>query len=101
MLKIEGEWIKSQYKQRLIDAETYPVMKNYIIEKFQWGVEEFNITDWNALGQARKGCTKSENVKITKLMYDWVNTGHQKSKMDQDEIFPCCGIEEETLEHMY
>ena len=34
-------------------------------------------------------------------MYDWVNTGHQKSKMDQDEICPCCGIEEETLEHMY
>ena len=101
MLNIEGEWIKSQYKQRVIDAATYPVMKNYILEKFQWGEEEFNIIDWTAVEQARKGCTKGENVKIAKLMYDWVNTGHQKAKMDQDEICQCCGIEEEKLEHMY
>ena len=47
MLQIEGEWITSQYKQRVIDAATYPVMKKYITEKFQWGVEEFNIIDWN------------------------------------------------------
>ena len=101
MLQIEVEWITSQYEQRVIDAATYTVMKQYIKEKFQWGEDEFNITDWNEIEQARKGCTKNENVKITKLMYDWVNTGHQKSKMDQDEICPCCGIEEETLEHMY
>ena len=55
MLKIEGEWITSQYKQRVIDAATYLVMKNYIMEKFQWGEEEFNIIDWNAVEQAMKG----------------------------------------------
>ena len=34
-------------------------------------------------------------------MYDWVKTGHQKAKTDQDKIRPCFGLEEETLEHMY
>ena len=81
MLHIEGEWITSQYEQRVSDAATYPVMKQYIKEKFKWGEDEFNTIDWDAVVQARKGCTKNENVKITKLMYDWVNTGHQKSKM--------------------
>ena len=101
MLNIDGEWITSQYEQRVVYAATYPVMKTYILAKFQWGEEEFNIIDWTAVEQARKGCTKGKNVKIKKLMYDWINTGHQKAKMDQEEICPCCGIEEETLEHMY
>ena len=35
MLNIDGEWITSQYEQRVIDAATYPVMKTYILEKFQ------------------------------------------------------------------
>ena len=89
------------YEQRVTDEATYPVMKNYILEKFQWGEEEFNTIDWNTLEQERKGCTKGENVKINKLMYDWVDTGHQKTKMNQDKICPCCGLEEETLEHMH
>ena len=31
-----------------------------------------------------------------KLMYDWVNTRHQKTKMEQVAKLPCCGKDEET-----
>ena len=38
---------------------------------------------------------------IFKLMFDWLNLGHQKAKMDQEKGCPCCGVEEETLEHIF
>ena len=60
MLNIDGEWITRQYEKRVIDEATYPVMKTYIHEKYQWGDEEFIIIDWTAVEQARKGC-KSKN----------------------------------------
>ena len=55
ILNIDGEWITRNYKQRVTDEATYPVMKNYILAKFQLGGEEFNMIDCNAVEQARKG----------------------------------------------
>ena len=34
-------------------------------------------------------------------MFDWINLGHQKAKMAQEKGCPCCGAEEETLEHRF
>ena len=34
-------------------------------------------------------------------MFDWINSGHQKAKLDQEKGCPCCGVEEETLEHIF
>ena len=34
-------------------------------------------------------------------MYDWINTGHQKVKKEQELVCRFCGGEEETLEHMF
>ena len=34
-------------------------------------------------------------------MFDWINSGHQKAKMEQEKGCPCCGAEEETLEHIF
>ena len=49
MLNIDGEWITSQYEQRVVDAATYPVIKTYIPAKFEWVEEEFNIIGWTAV----------------------------------------------------
>ena len=38
---------------------------------------------------------------ISKLMFDWVNSGNQKAKMAKEKGCPCCGAEEETLEHIF
>ena len=51
--------------------------------------------------QGHKGCSKKENIKIKKLMFDWVHTGHQKGKMYQDTYCTYCGAEEETLTHIF
>ena len=34
-------------------------------------------------------------------MFDRINTGNQKEKMSQEKARPCCGYEEETLEHIF
>ena len=88
-------------EQRLTEAATGTEIKRYIIGRFQWSEEEFESVNWQAIEQARKGCTKGENIKISKLMFDWVNSGHQKAKMAQEKGCPYFGAEEKTLEHIF
>ena len=101
MIAIEGKWVTSGIEQKLLDAQNVPRMKDYTKSKFQWNDEIFNQVEWKSIKQGRRQCAKWENIKITKLMYDWVNTGHQKVIMEQVAECPCCGKEEETLEHMF
>ena len=76
-------------------------MKRYIMGRFKWSEEDFECVNWKAIEQAKRGCTKSENITISKLMFDWVNSGHQKAKMAQEKGCLCCGTDEETLEHIF
>ena len=76
-------------------------MKKYILERFKWDEERFNCVNWNAIEQARRGCSKKENILVSKLIFDWINSGHQKAKLDQEKGCPCCGAEEEKLEHIF
>ena len=71
------------------------------MEKFNWTKAVYDGIDWEAIKQGRKGYSKLHNIRITKLMFDWVNTGHQKAKMNQEKCCPCCGAEEETLLHLF
>ena len=70
------------------------------MERFKWNEESFNCVNWDAIEQARRGCSKKENIMVSKLMFDWINLGHQKAKMEQEKGCPCCGAEEETLKHI-
>ena len=101
MVSINGKWIKSNIEQRLTEVATGPEMKSYIIGQFKWSEEDFECVNWQAIKPAQKECTKQENIKISKLMFDWVNSGHQKAKMEKEKGCPCCGEEEETLEHIF
>ena len=76
-------------------------MKRYIIGRFKWSEEDFECVNWQVIEEEQKGCTKGYNIKMSKLMFDWVNSGHQKAKMAQENVCPCCGEEEETLEHIF
>ena len=76
-------------------------MDNYIKDNFKCGQREFDSVDWHAIEKGRKGLSKKDNIKVAKLMADWVNTGHQKGKMHQEACCLGCGIEDETLLHMF
>ena len=85
----------------MTDASTGPEMRKYIMERFKWNEESFNCVNWEAIEQARRGCSKKENIMVSKLIFDLINSGHQKAKMEQEKGCPCCGAEEETLEHIF
>ena len=55
------------------------------MEKFNWTQEDYDRVDWMAIKQGRKGCSKRENIRTTKVMLDWMNTGNQKGKMNQEK----------------
>ena len=57
MISIRGEWITIIIVQRVTDALTGPEMKKYIMERFKWDEERFNCINWNAIEQARRGCS--------------------------------------------
>ena len=85
MILIRGEWITSNIEQRVSDASTGPEMKKYILERFKCDEERFNCVNWKAIEQARRGCSKKENILVSKLMFDWINSGHQIAKLDQEK----------------
>ena len=58
-------------------------LRKYILGRFQWRDEEFELVNWRFVDQAQKGCTESEYIKISKLMFDWVNSRHQKAKLNR------------------
>ena len=101
MISIKGEWITSNIEQRVTDASTGPEMRKYIMERFKWNEESFNCVNWEEIEQARRGCSKKENIMVSKLMFDWIDSGHQKAKMEQEKGCPCCGADDETLEHIF
>ena len=53
------------------------------MENYNWTKKAYDSIDWEAIKQGRKGYSKQDNIRITKLMFDWVNTGHKKAKMKQ------------------
>ena len=69
--------------------------------KFKWGQKDYERINCKPIKQGSKGCSKKENINITKLMFDWVNKGNQKGGMNQKTYCPCCGVEEETLTHIF
>ena len=90
MLKIKDKWITSNMEQNLTEAATIQSIAEYTMEKYKWTKTVYNSIDWEAIKQGRKGYSKRYNIRITKLIFDWVNKGHQKAKMHQENCFPCC-----------
>ena len=88
MLKFDDQWITSNMEQKLTEAATTHAITEYTMEKYKWTKKVYDSIDWEAIKQGCKRCSKRDNVKITKLMFDWMNTGHQKGKMNQGKCCP-------------
>ena len=83
MLKINDQWITSNMEQKITEAATIHSIVEYTMGKYNWTKTVYDSIDWEAIKQGRKGYSKRYNIRITKLIFDWVNTGHQKAKINQ------------------
>ena len=76
----------------------------YVRDKFEWTDSEIDGINWRAIGHAKARLKLNDNVRISKMMHDWLNVGKQKRKFDHliyDGRCPCCGNEEEDTVHLY
>eukprot|EP00956_Cyclotella_meneghiniana_P028246 scaffold65096_cov24-Cyclotella_meneghiniana.AAC.6 len=61
-------------------------------------IEDIN---WRSIGRIKKRLKLHKSIRMTKMMYGWLNVGSQKVKMGQIGMCPCCGGDIETQRHLY
>ena len=83
-----GHHTTSSVVPYMSEAATTQSIAKYTMEKYKWTTTVYDSIDWEAIKQGRKGYSKRDNIRITKLMFDWVNTGNQKAKMHQENCCP-------------
>eukprot|EP00957_Ditylum_brightwellii_P200130 15256622-Ditylum_brightwellii.AAC.1 len=62
-----------------------------------------NVIDWNNLGCALEHQHLHNKVGLVKCMHNWLNTGYQKKKFDEnaDDDCPVCQTTEETWAYLF
>ena len=93
--------VTTELNEQIQYASQAPKMFEYIRERFEWTDRQCSCTSWKSLGRAKTRLPRHRSIRITKMLYGWLNVGRQKGKMGKEHICPCCGTEEETQLHMY
>jgi hypothetical protein len=103
MLIINEKWVTTDYKAQILNAITEPAHRKYFAHKFKHTDSQKIYDDiaWKFIGTARRNLKHEVNSRISKYMYDWLNTGKQKDLFNKDGTCPCCGTELETQLHMF
>eukprot|EP00957_Ditylum_brightwellii_P113598 8660665-Ditylum_brightwellii.AAC.1 len=62
-----------------------------------------NMIDWNNLGCALECQHLHNKDRLVKFMHNWLNTGSQKKKIDENAVDDCpvCLTTEETWTHLF
>jgi hypothetical protein len=85
-------------------------MQCYIINKFNWTGQIFNLVDWDALEGAMSTHPSTQLTNVTKLLYRWQNCRAQTMQFDtaseltpinhKKYLCPMCGTHLETSDHV-
>jgi hypothetical protein len=101
MLYLGDDMVTSHMAEQIQYAGQAPQMFQYIRDRFEWTDQQCTAINWKGIGVAKKRLTRPKSHRTTQMMYGWLNVGHQKVKLEQDGLCPCCGQEEETQLHLY
>jgi hypothetical protein len=90
MLIINGKWVTTEYKTQIQTAIMKPKHRAYFQKKFKHADKTvYDNIAWKIIGQARHNLTHELNSRLSKYMYNWLNTGHQKELFGEDGTCPC------------
>jgi hypothetical protein len=91
-LQLNGKLITSEEYKAITHALTAPALIEYQLQKFKWTRECFDTIDWECLAAFASYMPVTQRTHITKLLYDWQNTGTQKAYIDPEEANSthCC-----------
>ena len=66
-----------------------------------------NDTDsinFKAISLAKARLSHASSIRVSKMMHEWLNIGHQKERISgsaTDALCPCCGLQHEDENHMF
>ena len=96
--------ITSRLEETIQSARYSEEMYEYIRERFEWTDQQTSVIEWKAIGLAKKRLTHAEPIRVSEMMHNWLNVGHQKERIHgsaTDVLCPCCGTEHEDQDHMF
>jgi hypothetical protein len=77
-------------------------LRDYIIKKSNWSTPTFNQVHWDSHELAFTRLSHPNQVMVTKLQHNLVNTNSQNAKYyGKSPSCPCCLSNEETLAHVF
>ena len=76
-------------------------MKEYMKKVMEWTDTQLDSVNTRGIGRAKSRVNLQQSIRTSKMMYDWLNVGKQKSKMGKEGRCPCCGECEEDQLHLY
>ena len=101
---LNNKLITSRLEEGIQSARYSEEMHDYIRERFEWTDQQTSMINWRAVGLAKKRLTHDRSIRISKMMHNWLNVGHQKERIHgsaTDALCPCCGIKHEDQDHMF
>ena len=101
MLKLNGRWITTHFRECIQFANVAPPMIEYVKRRLDIDDATFHSINWTSIGRVRATHKFGRIVRTSKMMYGWMPVGHNwyKCKLESDRC-PCCGAKDETFEHL-
>ena len=103
-LYLRNALITTNLDQKIQFAKYSEDMFKYLCDKFEWVDRQTSEINWKAIGLAKRRLSHAESIRVSKLMHEWLNLGHQKKKIhgsETDALCPCCGTAHEDQDHMF
>ncbi|KAL7547196.1 hypothetical protein ACHAWF_010516 [Thalassiosira exigua] len=104
LLYLRSDMVTTEMEDQIQYRTHEEALGTYVINKYEWIPELHACVNWRAIGTAKNRLKMNDNIRISKLLHNWLNVGRQKKKIEQiihDGKCPCCGTEDEDQEHLY
>jgi hypothetical protein len=70
-----GESVTGKTHKTLFDAAAYPLMKEYLLDRYSWSDAVFASVDWDAIYSSIRGLTGVEHRFTTKFCFKHLPVG--------------------------
>lgn len=101
LLRIGTTWVTSKAHQHILQACWSPSIITYCRDKYNWSDTTFQSISWRSIRAARRKCTPTQMVKMSKIMHDWLPVMHMQAHITGVRQCPNCTHNDETLDHLF
>ena len=82
MVEYGGSLIYGSIQDRITDGEHGPPLAQYLMDKFNWSEEVFQLIDWGAMKAYTSHLEPPRETNVIKLVMDWKSINNQNNFFD-------------------